>query len=126
MMYYVSFYPEGDSINGHIPKDHYSLQYACVDDVITILRSLDPGSFIAKTDLNKEFSRDIQMWKEFLAEWNGQSFFLDSFVTSSPDLQLYADAASTIGSGSFFNGKWFQGRWLSHLLINRTKRASIE
>ena len=55
--------------------------------------------------LNKEFSRDIQMWKVFLAQWNGRYFFLDSRVTSSPDLQLYADAASTVGFGGFFNGK---------------------
>ena len=76
--------------------------------------------------LNKEFSRDIQMWKVFLAQWNGRSFFLDSWVTSSPDLQLYTDAASTIGFGGFFNGKWFQGRWPRHLLINKTKGISIE
>ena len=76
--------------------------------------------------LNKEFSRDIQMWKVFLAQWNGHSFFLDSWVTSSPDLQLYTDAASTVGFGGFFNGKWFQGRWPPHLLINKTKGISIE
>ena len=76
--------------------------------------------------LNKEFSRDIQMWKVFLAQWNGLSFFLDSWVTSSPDLQLYTDAASTIGFGGFFNGKWFQGRWPPHLLINKSKGISIE
>ena len=76
--------------------------------------------------LNKEFSRDIQMWKVFLAQWNGRSFFLDSRVTSSPDLQLYTDAASTTGFGGFFNGKWFQGKWPPDLLINKTKGISIE
>jgi len=76
--------------------------------------------------LNKVFSRDIRMWKVFLAQWNGRSFFLDSWVTSSPDLQLYTDAASTIGFGGFFNGKWFQGRWPPHLLINKSKGISIE
>ena len=76
--------------------------------------------------LNKEFSRDIQMWKVFIAQWNGRSFFLDSRVTSSRDLQLYTDAASTIGFGGFFNGKWFQGRWPPNLLINKSKGISIE
>ena len=73
--------------------------------------------------LNKEFFWDITMWKGFLAKWNGCSFFLDSFVTSSPDLELYTDAASTIG---FVNGKWFQGRWPPHLLIDKCKGISIE
>jgi len=66
------------------------------------------------------------MWKVFLAQWNGRSFFLDSWVTFSPDLQLYTDAASTVAFGGFFNGKWFQGRWPPHLLINKTKGKSIE
>ena len=76
--------------------------------------------------LNKEFSRDIQLWKVFLSQWNGPSFFLDSWVTSSLDLWLYTDAASTIGFGGFFNGNWFQGRCPPHLLINKTKGISIE
>ena len=76
--------------------------------------------------LNKEFSRDITMWKAFLTKWNGRSFFLESFVTTSPDLELYTDAASTIGCGGYLNGKWFQGRWPPHLLIDKHKGISIE
>ena len=76
--------------------------------------------------LNKQFQRDITMWKVFLTQWNGRSFFLDSFVTSSPDLELYTDAASTIGFGGYFNGKWFQGHWPPHLLINKKTGISIE
>jgi len=54
-IYHLS-YPEGDSINDHhIPKDPYLLQYVRVDDAITILRSLGPGSFMAKTDLKSAF-----------------------------------------------------------------------
>ena len=75
--------------------------------------------------LNKQFQRDITMWKVFLTQWNGRPFFLDSFVTSSPDLELYTDAASTIGFGGYFNGKWFQGHWPPHLLINNKTGISI-
>ncbi|KAL9958523.1 hypothetical protein ACROYT_G035550 [Oculina patagonica] len=53
-IYHLS-YPEGDSINDHIPKDPYSLQYVRVDDAIRILKSLGPGSFMAKTDLKSAF-----------------------------------------------------------------------
>ena len=48
-------YPEGDSVNDHIPKDPYTLQYVRVDDAIRILKSLGPGSFMAKTDLKSAF-----------------------------------------------------------------------
>ena len=76
--------------------------------------------------LDEEFSRYIIMWKVFLTKWNGCSFFLESFVTTSSDLELYSDAASTIGFGGYLNGKWFQGRWPLHLLIDKHKGFSIE
>jgi len=76
--------------------------------------------------LNKEFFRDITMWKAFITKWNGRSFFLDSYITSSPNLELYTDAASTAGFGGYFNVRWFQGRWPPHLLIDKSKGISIE
>ena len=76
--------------------------------------------------LNKEFFKDLNMWQAFLTGWNGRSFFLDSTVTPSPELELFTDAASTVGFGGYFNGKWFQGRWLPHMLLSREKGISIE
>ena len=76
--------------------------------------------------LNKQFQRDITMWKIFLTQWNGRSFFLDSYVTSSPELELYMDETSTIGFGGYFNRKWFQECWPPHLLINKKTGISIE
>ena len=52
--YHLS-YPPGDSVNDHIPKDPYSLQYVRVDDAISILKSLDPRAYMAKTDLKSAF-----------------------------------------------------------------------
>ena len=46
-IYHLS-YPEGDSINNHIPKDPYALQYVWVDDAIRILQSLGLGCFYDK------------------------------------------------------------------------------
>ena len=76
--------------------------------------------------LNKEFFKDLNMWQAFLTGWNGRSFFLGSMVTPSPELELFTDAASTVGFGGYFNGKWFQGRWLPHMLLSREKGISIE
>ena len=53
-IYHLS-YPPGDSINDHIPKDPYSLQYVRVDDAISILKSLGPAAYMAKTDLKSAF-----------------------------------------------------------------------
>ena len=53
-IYHLS-YPLGDSINNHFPKDPYSLQHVRVDDAISILKSLGPGAYMAKTDLKSAF-----------------------------------------------------------------------
>ena len=66
------------------------------------------------------------MWKTFLSTWNGRSFFLDTAVTPSPDLELYTDAAGTVGFGGYFQGKWFQGKWPPHLQLNKAQGISIE
>lgn len=68
--------------------------------------------------LSNEFRQDVTMWKTLL-KWNGRSFFLDSFVTSSPDLELYTDAATTVGFTGYFNGKWFQGHWQPTFSLTR-------
>ena len=75
--------------------------------------------------LNKEFFKDLSMWKAFLARWNGRSFFLDTTVTPSPDLELYTDTSGSVGFGGYFNGQWFQGRWPPHMQLNRARGISI-
>jgi len=58
--------------------------------------------------LNQEFFRDLTMWKAFLVGWNGRSFFLDTAVTPSPDLELYTDAAGSVGFGVILTGNGFR------------------
>ena len=76
--------------------------------------------------LNKEFFKDLDMWKVFLANWNGRTFFLESSPTPTPDLELYTDAAGSIGFGGYLQGKWFQGHWPPHMRLNRERGISIE
>ena len=76
--------------------------------------------------LNREFFKDLLMWKAFLAKWNGRSIFLDTSVTPTPALELFTDAASTVGFGGFFDGRWFQGRWPPHMQLNKSRGISIE
>ena len=110
-----------------------TLQFACkvvvpgrtfLQRIINLTRGV-PSRF-HHVRLNKEFFKDIAMWKSFLSSWNGRSFFLDSALTPTPDLELYTDAASTVGFGGFFRGKWFQGKWPPHLRINKDLGISIE
>ena len=58
--------------------------------------------------LNQEFFKDLTMWKAFLVGRNGRSFFLDTAITPSPDLDLYTDAAGSVGFGGFLTGNGFR------------------
>ena len=110
-----------------------TLQFACkvvvpgrafLQRIINLTRGV-PSRF-HHVRLNREFSRDISMWKVFLDQWNGRSFFLDSAITPSPDLELFTDAAGSIGFGGYFRGKWFQGRWPACMHLSRERGISIE
>ena len=57
--------------------------------------------------LNKEFFMDLAMWKMFLSKWNGHSLFLQSSPSPAQNLELYTDAAGSIGFGGYFQRGWF-------------------
>ena len=66
------------------------------------------------------------MWKIFLSKWNGRSFFLESTPTPAQNLELYTDAAGSIGFGGYFQGKWFQGCCPPNMQLNQQQGISIE
>lgn len=61
--------------------------------------------------LTAECREDIRMWKLFLDQWNGISFFYDIERTPANSMHLYTDASSTLGFGGFFKGHWFCDSW---------------
>ena len=51
------------------------------------------------------------MWYHLLSRWNGISFFYDALTTHPDDIQLYTDAAPSIGFGGYYQGRWFASAW---------------
>lgn len=70
---------------------------------------------------HKEFFKDLNMWKVFLARWNGHSFFLDTTVTPSPDMHLYTDASGTIGFGNILMRNGFRAGGLPTCTLTKTE-----
>ena len=97
-IYHLS-YPEGDSINDHIPKDPYSLQYIRVDDAIFILKSLGPGSYMAKTDLKCAF-RLIPIhpddWNLLGIYWKAHYYRIYSPISRDPKLERTDDGLKLV------------------------------
>ncbi|XP_041649188.1 uncharacterized protein LOC121513473 [Cheilinus undulatus] len=61
--------------------------------------------------LDKSCKMELKLWQQFLSSWNGISFFYDDYISKPEDIQLFTDAAPSIGFGSYFNGKWFSAEW---------------
>ena len=110
-----------------------TLQFACrvvipgrtfLQRIINLTRGVT--SRFHHVRLNAEFFRDIEMWRYFVAHWNGRSFFLEDQVSASPDMQLFTDASGTIGFGGYLAGQWFQGSWPPHLALSKATGISIE
>ena len=79
--------------------------------------------------LSPECRKDLKMWYIFLKQWNRVSFFYDALATSSDDLVLFTDAASTLGFGGYFQGKWFSSprpSELSYLMYSEMSMAFRE
>jgi hypothetical protein len=75
--------------------------------------------------LTRECQLDMQMWRTFLATWNGVSFFLEAEFVDSSTLGLSTDASGTIGYGGYWQGQWFQGHWPDHLNLEKGSDVSI-
>ncbi|VDI72592.1 Hypothetical predicted protein [Mytilus galloprovincialis] len=78
-----------------------------------------------KIYLTDECRTDLRFWYSFLVNWNGINMFYDSDYTSVRDIELYTDAASTIGYGGYFKGKWFCSPWPDDLNSPCEKKFSM-
>ncbi len=47
----------------------------------------------------------------FLKQWNGLSLLYNNLVSSPVDIQLFTDAAPSIGFGGFYQGRCFASPW---------------
>ena len=61
--------------------------------------------------ISREVKADLKLWQSFLTGFNGRSFFLEDFWDSSDKLELFTDAAGSLGFGAIFGRKWCYGKW---------------
>lgn len=98
-----------------------TLNFACkvvpagrpfLQNMIALTRNVKKQHHYIK--LNKGFFQDLEMWKQFILNWNGANFFLSSEWQDSDSLVLYTDASGALGYGGIFGTKWFKGEWHPH------------
>lgn len=80
-----------------------------------ISRLLDMAHSVPKLSdlitLDSGCHSDLRFWLELLNNWNGMSFFYNDFSESSPSLDLFTDAAPSVGFGGYHKGEWFANEW---------------
>ena len=66
------------------------------------------------------------MWLEFFDNFNGVSPFHHHEWVGNDSLELFTDAAGSIGYGGYYNGHWFQGHWSPDILALSPSIAFME
>ena len=61
--------------------------------------------------LTLEVKKDLQMWAQFLHNYNGVSMLQRPIDERDCDCQMWSDASGDIGWGAVFKQSWIQGRW---------------
>ncbi|XP_054463932.1 uncharacterized protein LOC129098839 [Anoplopoma fimbria] len=74
--------------------------------------------------LDKACKTELKLWHQFLSSWNGISLFYDDHITKPEDIQLFTDAAPSIGFGGFYGSKWFSAEW-PHEFSSLTPSSAI-
>ena len=69
---------------------------------------------------------DMKTWLKFLDDYNGVSVFLPADHIENTDLELFTDAAGSIGMGAYFQGHWTQLRWPVDILRSNLSIAFLE
>lgn len=82
---------------------------AFISRLLTLAHSAEKLS--DQIQLDEGCLSDITFWKRLLNDWNGISFFYNDDFESSLQLQLFTDAAPSIGFGGFFQEQWFAEKW---------------
>ena len=61
--------------------------------------------------LNKESRKDILAWKVFTEHFNGRNLLQEQRWVSAESLNLFTDAAGSIGYGAIYKTHWVMGTW---------------
>ena len=69
-------------------------------------------------NITRAFKEDLQVWKIFLKEFNGDVFWLPSEYEDTYELATYSDASGSIGFGATFKTHWVQGRWKQTVVLD--------
>lgn len=69
-----------------------------------------------KVRVTASMVEDLKVWQSFLEHYNGNNIIFEEQWQHNTQLELFTDAAGTIGFGAYFQGHWAFGAWPKTLL----------
>ena len=63
--------------------------------------------------LTAEVKKDLEVWLDFLTNFNGVSIFREQLFLSPDVVHIYTDASGSLGCGGVFERQWFAIAWPS-------------
>ena len=63
-----------------------------------------------RTRVTTAIREDLEVWKKFLVEYNGVSFWRSTRLLRA-EFQVQSDAAGSAGFGIYYRGRWCSGTW---------------
>lgn len=63
--------------------------------------------------INREIREDVQVWLDFLSDFNGVCYISENDWVSNESLELFSDSSGSanLGCASFYQGQYVQYRW---------------
>ena len=77
--------------------------------LIQLIIGKKPGHY--HISMSSGAKADLRTWQAFLQSYNGKSIFREQRWVSSRALNLYTDAASSLGYSAILDNAWFFGEW---------------
>ena len=73
--------------------------------------STSVGSLHHQVTFDPPCQTELRLWHLLLTNWNGITFFYNDYISSPEDINLYTDAAPSVGFGGYYAGRWFSSPW---------------
>ena len=94
------------------------LSFACKvipAGIIFLRRLIDLSCLVSQIHhylrLTKKIRLDFDWWLNFLPQWSGTSYILQTEWTTAVSMNLYTDASGTLGWIAYWSGRWLQAQW---------------
>ena len=96
---------------------------AFISHLLTIASSV--SALLSPVYLDSPSRAELRLWLHILSNWNGISFFYEEQLSHLEDINLFTDAAPSVGFGGFYMGNGLQLHGLQSYPTNPSSSTAL-